>query len=95
MILGCSYNAPEQNKEFAEKESFPYRLLSDVDHAVANQYGVAFEPGHQYENWPKRFSFLIDPEGNVRKIYKVLDVAGHAEQLLYDLREAIGETSDS
>ena len=90
MILGCSYDPPEKNKEFAEKESFPYVLLSDVDHAVAKQYHVAFEPGHQYEEWPKRLSFLIDPSGYVRKIYKVMDVAGHAEQLLYDLREAIG-----
>lgn len=94
MILGCSYDPPEKNKEFAEKEGFPYALLSDVDHAVANQYGIAFEPGHQYENWPKRYSFLIDPAGCVRKIYKVTDVAGHAEQLLDDLREVVGESSD-
>lgn len=94
MILGCSYDPPEKNKEFAEKESFPYALLSDVDHEVAKLYSVAFELGHQYENWPKRFSFLIDPSGNVRKIYKVTDVAGHAEQLLYDLTEAVGAASN-
>lgn len=95
MILGCSYDPPEQNKEFAERESFPYSLLSDAGHTVANLYSVAFPPGHEYENWLKRFSFLIDPTGHVRKIYKVTDVAGHPEQLLYDLTEAVGESADS
>jgi peroxiredoxin Q/BCP len=95
VILGCSYDPPETNKEFAEREGFPYALLSDVDHTVADLYSVSFPPGHEYEKWLKRFSFLIDPTGHVHKIYKVADVAGHAEQLLYDLTEAAGETPAS
>ena len=33
-IVGISFDPPDKNKAFAQAENFPYRLLSDVDHAV-------------------------------------------------------------
>jgi len=34
---------------------------------------------------PKRVSYLIDPEGVIRRAYHVTDTAGHAAEVLADL----------
>ncbi|MCB1041046.1 MAG: thioredoxin-dependent thiol peroxidase, partial [Acidimicrobiales bacterium] len=39
-IVGISPDAPEKLKKFDEKYSLGFTLLSDVDHAVAEAYGV-------------------------------------------------------
>ena len=48
------------------------------------QYGVVRDGG-KYADYPQRYSFLIDPDGVVRKTYDVDDVAGHAAKVLADL----------
>jgi peroxiredoxin Q/BCP len=85
-ILGISFDTPEENKEFAEAQSFPYRLLSDPDKAVGEAYGAKKGPDEQWPMVAKRLSFLIDPEGRVAKTYEVSDVAAHPEQVLEDIR---------
>ena len=42
--------------------------------------------GDPYPDYPKRMSFLIDPEGVIQRVYDVTDVAGHAGEVLDDLR---------
>ena len=39
-IAGISFDAPADNKAFAEKFDFPFPLLSDVDREVASRYGA-------------------------------------------------------
>ena len=85
MIVGASFDTPEANKQFADAEGFPYRLLSDHDRSVGRAYGVAKGPDEQYADFPRRRSFLIDPDGVVRKIYDVTDTAAHPQQVLDDL----------
>jgi peroxiredoxin Q/BCP len=86
VVLGISFDAPDANKAFRDKFDFPFRLLSDWD----EQVGVAYEvrdPGTEKVSFAKRYSYLIDPEGVIRRAYKVGDVAGHAAEVLRDLRE--------
>ena len=85
MIVGASFDTPADNKQFADAEGFPYRLLSDHDRSVGQAYGVAKGTDEQYADFPRRRSFLIDPDGIVRKIYDVTDTAGHPQQVLDDL----------
>ena len=59
-------------------------MLSDEDRIVGARYGVVRDGG-KYANYPQRYSFLIDPDGIVRKTYDVDDVAGHAAKVLADL----------
>ena len=92
VILGASFDTPEENLAFATAQEFPYRLLSDVDHHVGTAYGVTRAADEKYVDYPKRFSYLIDPNGVIVRAYDVTDVAGHAEQVLRDLVEA-GATS--
>ena len=83
-ILGVSFDTPADNRAFAEAQGFPYLLLSDVDKRVGVAYGVLRDADDQYANFAKRMSFLIDPDGIVRRVYTVADVAGHADVVLAD-----------
>ena len=35
----------------------------------------------------KRRTYLIDPEGVIRKAYRVRDIAAHPDEIVADLRE--------
>jgi thioredoxin-dependent peroxiredoxin len=82
VILGASFDTVEENRAFAEAQQFPYRLLSDVDRKVGEQYGVIREPGNPL---PRRNSFLIDPTGVIRRVYEVSDVKTHPDEVLNDI----------
>ena len=85
-ILGISFDAPEANKAFREKYDFPFRLLSDYAEQVGVQYGTR-DPGTEKVSFAKRLSFLIDPEGIIRKSYEVADIPAHPAEVLADLYE--------
>ena len=81
-MLGISFDTPAENRAFQEKFAFPFDLLSDVDRKVGLAYGAADAADAQY---PARISYLIDPEGRIRKVYAQVDPAGHAAEVLADL----------
>lgn len=85
MILGISFDTPEENKAFKEAQGFPYQLLSDQDFAVGEAYGARKGPDEQWRDFAKRVTFLIDPAGVVRRVYEVQDVATHPETVLADI----------
>jgi peroxiredoxin Q/BCP len=90
VILGASFDTPAENKAFADAHGFPYRLLSDRDQSVGTAYGAKKGPDEQYAEYASRKTFLIDPDGVVRKVYVVTDVAAHPQQVLDDLTELQG-----
>ena len=87
VILGASFDTPAENLAFADAQEFPFRLLSDVDRAVGAAYEVTRAANDPYANFPRRFSYLVDPHGVIVRAYDVTDVAGHAQQVLDDLVE--------
>ena len=89
-IVGISFDTPEANRAFAEKQDFPYRLLSDVDRTAGEAYGTKRPEGHERAPWPRRFTYLIDPDGRVAKAYVVRDVTSHPAEVLRDLEELRG-----
>ena len=86
MILAASFDPPEQNRAFAESHGFPFRLLSDVDRTVGEVYETKRFPGESHPEYAKRRTYLIDPEGTIRKAYRVADILGHPDEVLADLR---------
>ena len=60
--------------------------MSDIDRGVGRAYGAARGPDEQYPDFPKRMTFLINPEGHIAKIYEVSDAGAHPEVVLEDLR---------
>ena len=86
MILGISFDTPEENKAFAEAQGFSYRLLSDVDKSVGEVYGTKKAPDEQWADFANRYTFLIDPDGVVRKVYQVKDAGAHPDEVLEDIK---------
>ena len=82
MILGASFDTPEENKVFVEKFDFPYDLLCDVDRSVGIAYGAADSADAEY---PARISYLIDPDGRVAKVYAKVTPADHPDEVLRDI----------
>ena len=88
VILGASFDTPAENLQFATDQEFPFRLLSDVDHTVGTAYGVARQAGDKFAEFPRRYSFLIGPDGVIRQVYDVTDVAKHADAVIADIERA-------
>lgn len=87
VVLGASFDTPEENKAFADDQEFGFALLSDVDRRAGHDYEVVRDADDQYASFPHRVSYLIDPEGRIAKAYRVTDVGGHADEVLADLAE--------
>jgi peroxiredoxin Q/BCP len=90
VILGASFDTVEENRRFAADQHFGFRVLSDPDGSVGRAYGVTRPAGDQYAGFARRFSYLIDPEGVIARIYDVADVKRHADDVLADLERLRG-----
>jgi peroxiredoxin Q/BCP len=84
-VLGASFDTPADNLRFAQDQGFRYQLLSDVDRTVGAAYEVLRDPSRPYAEYPRRYSYLIDPGGMIRRTYDVTDVAEHAKHVLAEL----------
>jgi peroxiredoxin Q/BCP len=84
-VVGLSFDTVSENRVWAERNGFRFRLLSDVDHTVGRAYEVEREPDDQYAAFPLRVSYLVDPAGTIRKTYSVSGVADHATAVLETL----------
>ena len=83
MIVGISPDKPEKQAKFKKKYDLPYTLLSDVDHKVAEAYGVWVEKsmlGKKYMGIA-RTTFLIDKEGQIAKVFEKVKPEGHADEV--------------
>ena len=82
MIVGVSCDTPAENAAFRTKFDFPYDLLCDEDRSVSMAYGAADSPDTEY---PARISYLIGPDGRVKKVYAKVVPAEHPDEVLADL----------
>ncbi len=85
VVLGASFDTPEENQAFARAQGFGFPLLADVDQQVGAAYQVLREGEERFAGFPQRISYLIDPQGLIRRAYRVADVSGHAADVLADL----------
>jgi peroxiredoxin Q/BCP len=89
VVLGVSPDDETSHRQFKEKYALPFTLLADSDHRVAEQYGVWVEK----QNYGKksmgieRSTFVIDPEGKVKKVMRRVDPQTHADQVLETLAD--------
>jgi peroxiredoxin Q/BCP len=87
VVFGISTDSEKSHKKFEEKFSLPFTLLADTEKEVVRAYGV-WAPkkfmGREYLG-TLRTSFLIDPKGNIAKIYEKVKPELHAEEVLVDL----------
>lgn len=55
---------------------------------MGTAYGTARPPDHDYAQWPKRITYLIDPDGIVRGAWEVRDLGTHIGEVLEALQAA-------
>lgn len=82
-LIGVSLDDVDSHKEFAEKYSLPFTLLSDADKQAAKAYGVLTKFGPI--EITARETFLIDPDGRIAKHYKKVKPDAHSQEVLSDL----------
>jgi peroxiredoxin Q/BCP len=82
-ILGVSLDDVESHSAFAENHSLPFPLLADSDGTVADAYGVKTKMFGL--TVAKRETFLIGPDGTLRKHYTKVDPDDHSAEVLTDL----------
>jgi peroxiredoxin Q/BCP len=90
-VLGISTDTLDSHRRFRDKMKFPFELGSDGDHAVASLFGVWRQKimyGRKMMG-VERSTFLIDAKGVVRREWRKVRVAGHAEQVLESARELL------
>jgi peroxiredoxin Q/BCP len=81
VLIGVSSDSDESHRAFAENHKLPFFLVSDGKGELAKKFGVDSTLGFM-----KRQSFVIGPDGNVKKIYRSVDVSVHAQQIQDDLK---------
>lgn len=84
-VIGISVDNVESHTKFAEKHGLPFPLLSDPGGEVARLYGSIFSLGPL--KIAKRHTFIIDPEGNIAKVYRKVRPEKHSEVVISDLME--------
>ena len=84
-ILGVSLDSSDSHKQFCTKEGLNFKLLSDESAKVVNQYGSLTE--FQGKKYAARNTFIIDPDGVVRKIFKGVKPNGHSQEVLVTLAD--------
>ncbi len=84
VVLGLSPDPAARHDKFTTKLGLPYSLVPDEDHAIALAYGVWKEKsmyGRKYMGIV-RSTFVIGPDGRIRRIFRKVKPAGHAEEVL-------------
>ena len=89
VVLGISTDDVASHRQFADKYSLSFPLLSDTDTTVSQLYGVYGEKnmyGKKYMG-VNRETFLVDKEGIVRKIWHKVKPEDHATEVLTAVEE--------
>ena len=83
VILGVSVDTAESHKDFCAKEGLNFKLLSDSDAKVSDQYGSTME--YNGAKLSARNTFIIDPQGKIAKVFEKVKPGGHSEEVLATL----------
>lgn len=88
LVFGISKDSAKSHSKFKEKFQLPFPLLVDEDGKVCTAYGVISKKtmfGKIFKGI-ERSTFLIDANRVIRGAWRKVKVAGHAEQVLDELK---------
>ncbi|MEE9258181.1 MAG: peroxiredoxin [Nitrospinaceae bacterium] len=78
VILGVSLDGVDDNKAFAEKYSFPFQLLCDVNREISLAYHAVKSSDDQYAS---RITYVIDESGKILEAIEQVDTKTHSSDL--------------
>jgi peroxiredoxin Q/BCP len=85
VILGVSGQDEHSHQNFCAKEGLHFKLLADTKYQVSSTYDSLLNLG--VAKLSARHTFLIDPEGVVRKSYLNVNAGTHSAEVLSDLAQ--------
>lgn len=87
VVLGVSTDSAKKHDRFIEKFKLPFTLLADEDKSIVEAYGVWGKKkfmGREYLG-THRVTFLIGPDGRIKKIWPQVKPEEHAAEVLAEL----------
>jgi peroxiredoxin Q/BCP len=84
VVFGVSTDNVKSHDKFVEKFKLPFTLLADEDKKIVEAYGVWGEKsfmGRKYMG-TNRVTFLIGPDGKIKKIWPLVKPEEHAAEVL-------------
>jgi len=87
-VLGVSVDSVESHRRFAEKYQLPFTVLADKNKEVVQKYAVWQKKrmmGRKYMG-TVRTSYLINPAGQIAKVYPQVKPEVHAREVIADLK---------
>jgi peroxiredoxin Q/BCP len=85
VILGVSVQDEKSHQQFCTKESLTFKLLADTDKKVSQEYDSIMNLG--VAKLSARHTYLIGPDGKVRKVWTDVDVKKHSDDVLAAIDE--------
>ena len=89
VILGVSRDSIKSHENFKAKQDFQFELLSDKDEALCKLFDV-IKMKNMYGKQVRgieRSTFLIDPNGKLKKEWRKVKVDGHVDEVLAAVKE--------
>ncbi len=87
-ILGVSKDSVKSHQKFAAKFNLNFPLLSDEDKQIIKSYNAWRNKkfmGREYEG-TTRITYLINPQGKIKKIYEKVNPLVHVQEIINDLK---------
>ena len=87
-VIGVSPDSIASHQKFQQKQSLNFMLVADVNHELAEKYGVWKEKsmyGRKYMGI-ERSTFLLNTKGEIVKEWHKVKVAGHVDEVLQALQ---------
>ncbi len=84
-VVGVSVDDSSSHAGFARKYHLPFPLLADKAGVVAAEYGALLDLG--LFKFARRYTFLIDPQGRIAKVYVKVETSRHSTEIIEDLKQ--------
>jgi peroxiredoxin Q/BCP len=90
VVVGVSLDSKESHQSFCTKQGLTFKLLSDKEKEVTRKYGslknmLGFKMS-------ARNTFLIDPAGNIAKVWIGVSPSSHSAEVLHELGTREGKS---
>jgi len=86
-VVGVSVDDSKSHADFANKYALPFPLLSDNNADVTTRYGVLRNLG--IYKVARRYTFLVDPQGEISKVYDKVETSRHSKNIIEDLNKLL------
>ncbi len=84
-VFGISVDSTNSHAKFAKKYSLQFPLLADTEGKIAKSYGALTKVGPL--KFAKRHTFIVDPNGNLAKIYRSVKPATHSDEVIAAIKD--------